>query len=311
MRAPVNPRKNGGTSAAKAAGNKAGGKQGAGKQGPRKQTSTSKPKKSSKPNKSLTTAREEKQAPQSRISGQFTQRLDERRRALRRLRWRTVAVVVLILAALGGAVYVVGFSSVLALRAQDAQVQGANEFVDTEAIDDVIAAQDGVPLIRLNTAGMSDQIADAAGVLEVSVSRSWPNGLAVQVTPREPVAVVESEGEFLLMDPEGIELDSVSEPPEDLPLIDVDLGSERSASALQAVVQVLGELPPEVFDDVTAASAASADRIEFELGESATVIWGSAEETELKAEVLLTLRQVPAEVYDVSAPRNPITKNDE
>ena len=42
-------------------------------------------------------------------------------------------------------------------------------------------------------------------------------------------------------------------------------------------------------------------------GDGATVKWGDATESDLKAAVLQTLRQVGASTYDVSAPRSPVT----
>lgn len=244
-----------------------------------------------------------------RVSDQFGQRLAERRRAVRRLRIRTVLLGLLAVAVLAGGIYVVMFSSFLALSADQVRVTGATDVVDTETVREIAGAQDGTPLARLRTTDVAEQIeSEASGVLSAEVRRQWPDALLVDITPRVPVASVPSDGGFVVLDAQAVELEVTDEARADLPVVDIQLGTQHSVNALEAVVTVLGSLPPPLFDDVVEARAPSADRVELALADGSQVIWGSAEENELKADVLATLRQVPAAVYDVSAPRNPITR---
>ena len=74
-----------------------------------------------------------------------------------------------------------------------------------------------------------------------------------------------------------------------------------------AVLSVLDQLPPELREQVRDAGATSPDAIELRLHSGSSVGWGSAAESDLKARVLLTLLQVPATRYDVSAPEAPTT----
>src|SRR5690625_16670 len=244
-----------------------------------------------------------------KVSTQLSERLAERRRALRRMRWRTVAVVTAVVLAVAAAVYVVAFSPVLALRADAVEIRGATDVVDTGAVTDILAAHEGEPLVRLSTTTLAAQVEDVTGVLTAEVRRQWPGGIAVQITPRVPVATVPDGEEYLVLDAEAVQLARVAEPREDLPVVEVDVDSDAAAPALQSAVTVLGQLPQELFDEVGAVAAASPDQVELELADGALVVWGSAEENDLKAAVLTTLRQVPAGVYDVSAPRHPITRD--
>ena len=59
---------------------------------------------------------------------------------------------------------------------------------------------------------------------------------------------------------------------------------------------------------VTGLQAEAVDAITISLTDDRTVLWGSAEESELKSEVLGTLLQMEARVYDVSAPLYPTTR---
>ena len=71
-------------------------------------------------------------------------------------------------------------------------------------------------------------------------------------------------------------------------------------------------LPAEVRTQLTRATAATADDVRLELAGGASVVWGSAEDSALKADVLARLmRAAPPDTvsaYDVSAPRSPVTE---
>lgn len=242
------------------------------------------------------------------ISDQLVQRLAERRASVRRLRIRMVLAITAALVLLGGGAYVLLFSPVLALRAEEITVRGGGDLVDADEVAELALGHVDEPLARLDTSALAQEVGELIGVLEAQVSRDWPHGLAIVITPREPVAGVETDEGYLVLDAEAVELDRTDEPPDHLPVVDVPLDTDASAAALQAVVTVLGDLPAELFDQVDSASASSEDQVELILDDGVLVVWGSAEENELKASVLQTLLQVPAAVYDVSAPRNPITR---
>ncbi|WP_226997259.1 hypothetical protein [Tessaracoccus aquimaris] len=70
----------------------------------------------------------------------------------------------------------------------------------------------------------------------------------------------------------------------------------------------MANLPGNVKGDIESFSAKAVDRISFTLSGDREVVWGSAEESELKGQVLSALLSVEASVYDVSAPRDPITR---
>ena len=50
------------------------------------------------------------------------------------------------------------------------------------------------------------------------------------------------------------------------------------------------------------------DRIEIQLSDGDTIVWGSAEQSQVKAQVLSVLLSQEASVYDVSAPHAPTTR---
>lgn len=245
--------------------------------------------------------------PHSRVSTGLEERLAERRRARRRLRIRAVIAFAVGIVLVAAAAYVLLVSEWVALRADDVEVEGTNEIVTSEQVMEIVAAYDGTPLLRLDTGGLRSQLLEVVGVLDATVHRDLPHGLVVTIEPRVPVATVEDDDRYVLLDAEGVELARTKGPAEGVPVIEVPVGTEATADAVDAVLTVMAALPPELLEQVAHASATTAHEVEFELDSGATVVWGSAEENALKAEVLMTLLQVEASVYDVSAPRSPVT----
>lgn len=242
-----------------------------------------------------------------RVSAQFGERLAERRAAVRRLRWRTMALVATAVLLLAGCGYLLLFSPLLALRSSEIEVHGTNRIVAQDEVLSVAAEAEDTPLARLDTSGLVDQLQEIVGVQEAQVQRDWPHGLQITIVPRVPVAAVADDEQFVVLDGEGVELDRTQEEPEDLPLVDVPLGEEDTAASLTAVLEVLGALPEDLLAEVAAASAPSPNQVQLELPDGVEVFWGGSAENELKVQVLQTLRQVQATGYDVSAPRAPIT----
>lgn len=241
----------------------------------------------------------------------FAERVEMRRRITRRR-------------AIGGAIgvgvagvlaWVLLWSPVLALDIAEVDLGGQGTVVDPATVMAVVQPQDGTPLPRLDTVELRRAILDVPGVRAAEVARVWPHGLRITVVSREPVAAVPDGADlgagFVLLDVEGVQVGRATEAPVGLPVISVPVDDE-DALAMTAVLTVLQGLPPELADQVAAASAETQDTVRLVLADGAEVEWGSADRSALKARVLLTLRSSPASagaaVFDVSAPTLPITR---
>ena len=99
--------------------------------------------------------------------------------------------------------------------------------------------------------------------------------------------------------------------PAGLPEIDAPL-DDQGARALDAALVLLNALPADLHAQVAEVSAPTRDAVRMTLRDGVVVEWGSSEEAALKVRVLQTLRAVPENagvtVYDVSAPRLPVTR---
>ncbi|MFC0645932.1 cell division protein FtsQ/DivIB [Cellulomonas phragmiteti] len=241
------------------------------------------------------------------------ERFAERARARRNLARRQVLGAAGALLGAGGLGWLLLVSPVLALDPAQVEVTGAGTVVAVDQVLAVVSERAGTPLPRLDTVGLRDRVLEVPGVREARVVRDWPHGLAVQLVSREPVAAVPEAAPstgLVLLDEQGVQVGRADAAPAGLPVVDVPVGDERT---LAAVLGVLEQLPADLLAQVESVSARTQDTVTMQLRDGGPRIdWGSADETPLKIAVLAALRAAPAAagatVFDVSAPRMPITR---
>lgn len=227
-----------------------------------------------------------------------------RRSRRRRITW---AVVVGSIVALVAVVAGTAYSPVMALR--DVRVEGAQRIPAAEvqaAFADVL----GTPLPLIGSADVQTALSGFPLIETYATETIPPGTLVVRIVERTPVGVIESESELQLVDAAGVVIDRPAERPEGYPLIETEGGV--ADEGFRAVAAVMRSLPADVRAQVVRASAQTADDVELELSGGASVVWGSAEESALKADVLaaLMIAAPPDTVwsYDVSAPTSPVTE---
>lgn len=216
-------------------------------------------------------------------------------------------VLALVCALLAAAI----FSPVLAVGT--VAVSGTR-LVTTEQVQAALEPLKGKPLPQISDEEVSRLLAPLVQIKSVSTQARPPSGLVVQVLERVPVALVKQGEQYQLVDVDGVVLVSPADPAVvALPVIDGGAGT-IGKDLFQATAAVLGALPLDVLSKLSNASAQSVDAVELKLVDGQTIIWGNAGEKELKAKVLEALLKVPADpknpvrVYDVSAPRHPVTR---
>ena len=242
----------------------------------------------------------------TRSASRFAERVELQRRLTRRRAYRTGAAILVVLA-LG---WLGLLSPAFKVDPSRVVVTGADAIVARAAIDRVVSAHAaGIPLPRLNTAALRDRLLEIPGVREARVTRVWPRGLAVLLVTRRPVVAVPTAGAFVLLDIDGVQVGR-SKAPGGLPVASVPA---KNARTLRAVLEVLRGLPAGLAGEITKVGADSEDTVTMTMRGGATVVWGSAEDTQLKIRVLAVLRSAEqtkgARVFDVSAPTLPITRS--
>ncbi|WP_285101503.1 FtsQ-type POTRA domain-containing protein [Promicromonospora sp. MEB111] len=245
------------------------------------------------------------------VSDQLADRLAERTAMARYRVWRRIgwtAFAVAVAAGLGWAALV---SPLFALDAEQVRVTGEGTTVDVGEVREAVTDEAGVPLPRLDTVGLREEILAMNAVKNVRITRAWPDGLTVELTSREPVAAVPQPGDvYALMDAEGVRVGTAEEVPDGLPSIVTSLSDAGAGRrALDAALAVLGALPPKLAADITTVSAATQDDVRTTLSDGRVIRWGSGADVPLKTKVAQTLlRAEPtATTVDVSSPGLPVT----
>lgn len=227
-----------------------------------------------------------------------------------RKRRRTVLTVLAIIVALVAGIIVAAiYSPVFAVRT--IAVDGT-KILQAGSVQKALEPVEGKPLPQINDAEIAALLKPLVQVRSVSTEARPPSELLVHVVERVPVALVKNGDNYLLVDVDGVQLGSTADPRSvPLPLID---GQGANQDLFKAITAVLATLPGDVLAKMASASAKSPDAVELKLTDGKIVVWGNADEKELKARVLEGLLKAPANpkvpvnVYDVSAPRHPFTK---
>ncbi len=251
--------------------------------------------------KALRAARKERKRIERGEVRRFTKRSRRRRQA-----WLAAGGVVVALV-LG--VTLLAFSPLLALK--HIEVTGASR-LDPKAIEAKLGDQLGKPLPMLDQAGISHDLAAFPLIRSYTVESHPPDTIVIRVVERQPIGAVQGGSAFTLVDAAKVPISSSSTRPDGFPLISAaGASAEKDAgSAFAAAASVLSALPAATLAQVDTISATTKDDVSFTLrGSGATVVWGSAEDSELKAADLaaLLVGAAGASHYDVSSPHSVTT----
>ena len=219
-------------------------------------------------------------------------------------------------------VVLVFFSPLLAT--QKITVRGTS-LLETTQVEQKLGPLRGVPLTRIDEKKVRELIGQDNVLRSVQVESRPPHELVVTLKERTAVAVVKQGDTYHTVDSDGVSLlESATQPDTSVPLVRFSGDDPKTSDEFRTISTVLSAMPSELLVQVKEAGATSTSSITITLRDNTTVQWGTAEESELKAKVLLSLRQAIAKraqeeksseaqmqnvtIYDVSAPRVPVTR---
>jgi cell division protein FtsQ len=242
-----------------------------------------------------------RQEPAADVPEERTRRRFVRRARARRWRlWRRVLLARLVIGAAAGLVWLVFFSSVLAVNGT--RVDGVAVLSERQ-VTRVAQVPTGVPLATVDLDAIEARVEDLAPVLDADVSRSWPDQVLVKVTERTAVVAVDREGAWKGVDEQRVVFRDYPRRPAGLPV--VAMKADTSTEALAEAAHVVDALPDDILRRVTSLDVRSIDSIVLHLQGGATVSWGSADQAADKARVLEVLLRQKGSRYDVTAPGRP------
>ena len=215
---------------------------------------------------------------------------------------RAIALAVAIFA---GLVYLFAWSPVFTVRS--IETVGLPKEVSSQSIIARSHIDIGAKLSRIEPRAAEKSLSELSWVKEVSVSRNWINGKVVlSISPRVAVGLYKGK----VIDSQGAIFELPGASPRGLPVV-----SAASPELGLTAISLFTNLPVDIREKLISLSAANESSISSWQewgGRNIKVMWGSADQVNLKVSVLKALLAQPENKLisrvDLSAPHAPIVK---
>lgn len=174
--------------------------------------------------------------------------------------------------------------------------------LDPKAVEKSLESQRGTPLALVDSSEVKAALLAFPLIETYALEARPPHDLIVRIVERTPVGVVRSDAGYTLVDAAGVALTTTTQQPAGQPLLKIKGGT--NSAAFDSAGLVVRSVPADVRTALTEVRATSADDVTLTLNSGLTVVWGSAENSPLKSEVLAkTLGARPdAKSIDVTSP---------
>jgi cell division protein FtsQ len=215
---------------------------------------------------------------------------------------RAIAIAIVIFS---GLVYLFAWSPVFTVRS--IETEGLPAEVSSKAIVTRSHILIGAKLSRIEPRAAEKSLSELSWIKRASVSRNWINGkVLVTITPRIAVGLYKGKA----IDRQGAIFELPGATPPGLPVVSAST-PELGLSA----ISLFTNLSIDIRENLISLSATSESSIsswqEWE-GRAIKVMWGSADQVDLKVSVLKALLAQPENKsirrVDLSAPHAPIVK---
>lgn len=232
--------------------------------------------------------------------------IKSRHQAGLRRRLIQIGIPVLVAILIIGTVWALWFSNLFVART--ITVVGNNR-VNRDEIVSAAEIKLGTPLMRLNLNAASDRVSQIPVVADTKAGWSFSGVVSIEITERQAVYVIPTSGKYLLVDATGVGFLLVDKPEAGLP--EVNLVQDESRQSQRMMVDaavIVVALPQSVRSKMTSMIAVTPDGFTIHLKNGAEILWGSCEQSDLKAEVIDGLLKTKANHYDISSPSHPATR---
>lgn len=238
----------------------------------------------------------------------LTDKIEKKKQARRKQLLLRMAAFIAAIGLVAGAIWLLFFSSFFVVKEDKIEltIDDPAGVVNEEQVREIARTATGTPVLRLSAAEIEGQLEENPAVLDASVSSSFPNGMTVDITAREPVACVGDEGTCVGISEDAVQLEISDEVRATLPRLTMDLDGDHAKAQLTGLLDAVATMPEDVRGRVQTATISSSGLIEFQL-DSGVIKWGPSEENEKKARIIAVLLDQPAGTYDVTLPDAPVT----
>ncbi|KQB85224.1 cell division protein FtsQ/DivIB [Corynebacterium oculi] len=176
--------------------------------------------------------------------------------------------------------------------------------VPVEQVREVSGVTEGQNLVRVNESAAATEVARLDWVESVTVSRSLPSTVRIEVTEHTPVLFTREGDQALLIDAHG-QAFAYGDPPEGTVEATGEgiTGEAADPEMVRTLVEAVNAIDPGVRAQVASVSVPNQWEIEFRLADGRTVYWGSLEDYRDKALAMRTVLTREGQRWDVSNPR--------
>ena len=185
-----------------------------------------------------------------------------------------------------------------------------NERIDSAEVSAALVSLKGRPLTTVTEAEISELLADFSLIETFALQSEPPNTLRLKIRERQPIGILVRSGKNFLYDAAGVEIAETSELGA-YPFVVFD-GDPITDNRYRVAMELLLSLPIETYAQVFSVEVSQQLTSKLVLRtQNISVIWGSNEESLLKAEVLDSLIATGLEdgvTIDVSSPTSPVVR---
>ncbi|HHT33070.1 MAG TPA: FtsQ-type POTRA domain-containing protein [Corynebacterium sp.] len=187
---------------------------------------------------------------------------------------------------------------------------------DAAAISESTGISTGEQLARVDTDAAARAVAAQPWVEKVTVGRSWPSAVTVEVVEHASVAHIRATDGEHLFNSEGVEFLVAPPPPGSVELVrvprveDPDPGKlDPDPKVVRAVLDVLVALPERVRGEVARVDAPGQTEISLNLHDGREIFFGSSDRAREKGRAAEIVLDREGQSWNVSNPVEPTLRN--
>lgn len=218
---------------------------------------------------------------------------------MKKLTWIIAALATLVASVAVAAYFfpIVTVSKVEVVGAKNAEVL---------AVKEATGINNGENMLRVDTVAAARGVSAVPWVEKVTVSRSWPTAITVDITEHHAVGYVMDGDTPNVVDSHGRVFLAGVQPEE---AVEFDQASRDDEAALEAAAAAVVALHPEVRAQLEKVEVPTAENLTMLFSEGRTVTWGSAERAAEKAEATRIVLGREGNTWNVSNPAMPTVRN--
>ncbi len=175
-----------------------------------------------------------------------------------------------------------------------------------ETIARIGSSAQGIPLVKVDTDRIADEVIRLGTVSTVDVERHWPSTLVIRVKPREAVfSMPNPQGGVQVFDAEGVPFWTLDAAPAGV--APVSLAAPEDRDQRRAAATVVRALSAGQRARVREVRVDSPERIRVDVGDI-VVTWGGPDRSDVKAKIVDVLaRRQGVTSINVMVPEAPVT----